>query len=61
MAIANTAWGWETLCETQRNTGYSVNGGFAEYALADANYVGLLPKDVGFVEIAPVLCAGVTV
>ena len=53
--------GWETLCETQRNTGYSVNGGFAEYALADANYVGLLPKDVGFVEIAPVLCAGVTV
>ncbi|HEL3818592.1 TPA: alcohol dehydrogenase AdhP [Stenotrophomonas maltophilia] len=53
--------GWETLCETQRNTGYSVNGGFAEYALADANYVGLLPKGVGFVEIAPVLCAGVTV
>ena len=53
--------GWETLCETQRNTGYSVNGGFAEYALADANYVGLLPKEVGFVEIAPVLCAGVTV
>lgn len=49
--------GWETLCETQRNTGYSVNGGFAEYALADANYVGLLPKEVGFVEIAPVLCA----
>ena len=38
--------GWETLCETQRNTGYSVNGGFAEYALADANYVGLLPKEV---------------
>jgi len=29
--------------------------------LADANYVGLLPKEVGFVEIAPVLCAGVTV
>ncbi|PAM32085.1 zinc-dependent alcohol dehydrogenase, partial [Acinetobacter baumannii] len=53
--------GWETLCETQRNTGYSVNGGFAEYALADANYVGLLPKEVGFIEIAPVLCAGVTV
>ncbi len=53
--------GWETLCEQQQNTGYSVNGGFAEYALADANYVGLLPKEVGFVEIAPVLCAGVTV
>ena len=53
--------GWETLCEQQQNTGYSVNGGFAEYALADADYVGRLPIGVGFVEIAPVLCAGVTV
>lgn len=53
--------GWETLCETQRNTGYSVNGGFAEYALADAAYVGHLPDNIGFVEIAPILCAGVTV
>jgi propanol-preferring alcohol dehydrogenase len=53
--------GWETLCESQQNTGYSVNGGFAEYALADANYVGHLPKGIGFVEIAPILCAGVTV
>ncbi len=53
--------GWETLCESQRNTGYSVNGGFAGYVLADAGYVGHLPKGIGFVEIAPVLCAGVTV
>ncbi|MBD1585415.1 alcohol dehydrogenase AdhP [Pseudomonas typographi] len=53
--------GWETLCETQENTGYSVNGGFAEYTLADANYVGKLPDTIGFVEIAPILCAGVTV
>jgi propanol-preferring alcohol dehydrogenase len=53
--------GWETLCEQQQNTGYSVDGGFAEYALADAEYVGRLPDGVGFVEIAPVLCAGVTV
>lgn len=53
--------GWETLCETQKNAGYSVNGGFAEYALAAADYVGHLPDNVGFVEIAPVLCAGVTV
>jgi propanol-preferring alcohol dehydrogenase len=53
--------GWETLCEQQQNTGYSVNGGFAEYALADADYVGHLPDGVGFVEISPVLCAGVTV
>ncbi|HMO47057.1 MAG TPA: alcohol dehydrogenase AdhP [Rubrivivax sp.] len=53
--------GWETLCEQQQNTGYSVNGSFAQYALADAGYVGRLPKEIGFVEIAPVLCAGVTV
>ena len=53
--------GWETLCESQQNTGYSVNGGFAEYALGNADYVGHLPANVGFVEIAPVLCAGVTV
>jgi propanol-preferring alcohol dehydrogenase len=53
--------GWETLCEEQQNTGYSVNGGFAEYVLADPNYVGHLPDNVSFVEIAPILCAGVTV
>lgn len=53
--------GWETLCEQQKNTGYSVNGGFAQYALADANFVGLLPGSVDLIEIAPVLCAGVTV
>ncbi len=53
--------GWETLCVAQKNTGYSVNGGFAEYVVADPNYVGHLPENVGFVEAAPVLCAGVTV
>jgi propanol-preferring alcohol dehydrogenase len=53
--------GWETLCHEQQNTGYSVNGSFAEYVVADPNYVGHLPAKVGFVEIAPVLCAGVTV
>lgn len=53
--------GWETLCESQQNTGYSINGGYAEYVLADPNYVGLLPDKVSFTEIAPILCAGVTV
>jgi len=53
--------GWETLCESQKNTGYSVNGAFAEYVLADANYVGILPSGVDFVPVAPILCAGVTV
>jgi len=53
--------GLETLCEKQENTGYSVNGGFAQYTLADAGYVGRLPDNIGFIEIAPILCAGVTV
>lgn len=53
--------GWETLCGEQQNTGYSVNGSFAEYVLADPNFVGHLPANVGFVDISPVLCAGVTV
>ena len=53
--------GWETLCEAQQNTGYSVNGGFADYVVADPTYVGHLPANVDFIEIAPVLCAGVTV
>ena len=35
--------GWETLCGSQKNTGYSVNGGFADYVLADPRYVGHLP------------------
>ena len=58
---AHCLGGWETLCESQQNTGYSVNGGFARYTIAEADYVGRLPDGVGFVEIAPVLCAGVTV
>ena len=53
--------GWETLCESQQNTGYSVDGGYAEYVRADANYVGALPDGVDFGPAAPVLCAGVTV
>ncbi len=52
--------GWETLCPEQQNTGYSVNGGFAEYALAAAAYVGRLPQSLDFVSAAPILCAGVT-
>ncbi len=52
--------GWETLCESQNNSGYSVNGSFAEYAIGDADYVGHLPADVDFVAMAPILCAGVT-
>lgn len=52
--------GWETLCPQQQNTGYSVNGGFADYVLAPAAYVGRIPEGLNAVEVAPILCAGVT-
>jgi propanol-preferring alcohol dehydrogenase len=52
--------GWETLCESQHNSGYSVNGTFAEYAIGAAAYVAHLPSRVDFVDVAPILCAGVT-
>ena len=39
----------------------AVNGGFAQYVLADPNYVGHLPDGLGFETAAPILCAGVTV
>jgi propanol-preferring alcohol dehydrogenase len=48
------------LCPNQKNSGYSVNGSFAEYMVAPAAYVGRLPANVSFGEIAPVMCAGVT-
>jgi propanol-preferring alcohol dehydrogenase len=54
------ASGWETLCPNQRNTGYSVDGGFAEYVLADAGFVGRVPDSVDSFDAAPLTCAGVT-
>jgi propanol-preferring alcohol dehydrogenase len=53
--------GWETLCDRQQMTGYTVNGSYAEYVLADPGYVGKLPDNLEFGLAAPVLCAGVTV
>ena len=52
--------GWETLCESQHNSGYGVNGSFAEYAIGAAAYVGRLPDRADFSALAPILCAGVT-
>jgi propanol-preferring alcohol dehydrogenase len=52
--------GWETLCPEQRNTGYSVDGGFAEYLVADAAFVGRVPESVDPFDAAPLTCAGVT-
>lgn len=53
--------GWETLCDQQQMTGYTVNGGYADYVLADPGYVGVLPAGLEFAPAAPILCAGVTV
>jgi len=52
--------GWETLCESQQNSGYSIDGAFAEYAVADADYVVAVPAGVPPRDAAPLTCAGVT-
>lgn len=59
-ACEHCAGGWETLCEQQHNSGYGVNGSFAEYAIGNAAYVGRLPQNPDFAALAPILCAGVT-
>ena len=53
--------GWETLCEQQVNGGYGIDGSFGEYMLVDARYAAVIPEGAEPYEIAPVLCAGVTV
>lgn len=53
--------GWETLCHDQKNGGYSVDGGYAEYVVADARYVGHFPPGTDCKAMAPIICAGVTV
>lgn len=50
--------GHENLCDHPEFTGYTVNGGYAEYCAADARFVFPLPEDRDAVELAPLLCAG---
>jgi alcohol dehydrogenase, propanol-preferring len=45
--------GWETLCHAQQNSGYSVNGSFAEYALGQADYLGRIPDKLSFTDAGP--------
>ncbi|MCI2238170.1 zinc-dependent alcohol dehydrogenase [Paenibacillus sp. TRM 82003] len=52
--------GWETLCPEQRNSGYSVDGAFAEYAVLPAAFANPVPEGVPPLEAAPLTCAGVT-
>jgi propanol-preferring alcohol dehydrogenase len=51
---------WETICAAETFTGYSVNGAFAEYLIADPNYVAHIPAGLSATAAAPIICAGVT-
>lgn len=53
--------GWETLCEKQQNGGYSIDGSFGQYMVVDARFAARIPKGADPQDIAPILCAGVTV
>ncbi len=51
--------GMENLCDHPTFTGYTVNGGYAEYALARADFAFPLPEGLDNVHVAPLLCAGI--
>src|ERR1035441_7985222 len=51
---------WETVCPEMQFGGYTRNGGFAEYIIADPNYVAHIPSRLKSTEAAPVICAGIT-
>jgi propanol-preferring alcohol dehydrogenase len=50
--------GAENLCDNARFTGYTIDGGYAEFTVADARYCFHLPVRYDDVEVAPLLCAG---
>ena len=50
--------GAENLCDHPRFTGYQIDGGYAQYTMADARYVFPIPDGYGDAEAAPLLCAG---
>ncbi len=54
------ASGRETLCPNQQMSGYTVNGAYAEYALAEASFMGHVPQGLDPLDAAPLTCAGVT-
>jgi propanol-preferring alcohol dehydrogenase len=51
---------WETICAQAEFGGYTRNGGFAEYVIADPNYVAHVPAGLSPEQAAPLICAGVT-
>jgi len=50
--------GRENLCDNARFTGYTIDGGYAEFTVADARYCFHLPEAYSDVEVSPLLCAG---
>jgi alcohol dehydrogenase, propanol-preferring len=48
----------ENLCDNAKFTGYTIDGGYAEFAVADARYCFHLPDEYDDIEVAPLLCAG---
>jgi propanol-preferring alcohol dehydrogenase len=50
--------GLENLCDNARFTGYTIDGGYAEFTRADARYCFHLPEGYDDVAVAPLLCAG---
>jgi propanol-preferring alcohol dehydrogenase len=50
--------GRENLCPNARFTGYQIDGGYADYTVADARFVFAIPEGYADVEAAPLLCAG---
>lgn len=50
--------GRENLCDKARFTGYDINGGFAEYTVADAHFCFPIPEGYPALQAAPLLCAG---
>jgi propanol-preferring alcohol dehydrogenase len=61
--VDGTCWycrhGLENLCDSPIFTGYTVNGGYAEYALARADFTYPLANTLGDLQAAPLLCAGI--
>jgi propanol-preferring alcohol dehydrogenase len=52
--------GWETVCAEAQFGGYTKNGGFAEYILANPDYVAHVPAGLDATAAAPIICAGIT-
>jgi len=52
------ATGRENLCDRARFTGYNIDGGYAEYTVADQRYCFAVPADYSDIQAAPLLCAG---